>query len=109
MLMKKCCDMRGHLSFLVLRLIGKEPMSGEDIRQELEKRKGTKPSPGTIYPVLKSLSESGWIAEMEDGGKEKKYHLTEEGKKELRDATKRFMALFCDMQEEFQKIREKIR
>src|SRR3989338_4373561 len=107
--MDKCCEMKGFLSFLVLHLINRQDMSGEDIRQEIEKRKGTKPSPGTIYPVLKSLNESGWIAEVQDSGKEKKYHLTENGKKELRDATKRFMALFCDMQEEFQKIREKIK
>ena len=101
--------MRGHLSFIVLRLISKQPMSGEDLRKELEKRKGTKPSPGTIYPVLKSLSENGWIAEAEDSRKEKKYHLTESGKRELKDATNRFIALFCDMQEEFQKIHERAR
>ena len=59
--MQKCCDMRGFLSFLVLRLIKTQPRSGEDIRQELERRRGSRPSPGTIYPVLKSLSNNGWI------------------------------------------------
>lgn len=96
--------MRGFLSFLVLRLIGKKPMSGEELRCELEKRKGHKPSPGTIYPVLKSLSECGWI-QTKDSGKEKKYQLTLAGRKELNDATRRFISIFCDMGEEFKKAK----
>jgi len=47
------CDMRGMLSFLILFLLSKKPMNGQDIASELEKRKGEKPSPGTIYPALK--------------------------------------------------------
>jgi|SRR3989338_4226225 len=99
--MKECCDMRGFLSFTVLRLISKKPMSGDEIRDELEMRKGTRPSPGTIYPVLKSLCEQGWIVEMEKSGKEKKYCITMRGKKEVVAATERFVALFCDMKEDF--------
>lgn len=102
--MKKCCDMRGFLSFLVLRLIKKESMSGEQIRCEIEKRKGHKPSPGTIYPVLKSLSENGWIKESKVDKKEKSYELTEDGKRELKDATKKFLAIFCDMKDDFNRI-----
>ena len=99
--MNKCCDMRGFLSFIVLRLINKKPMSGEDLRQELEKRKGSKPSPGTIYPVLKSLKDNKLIEEINEKGKEKKYQLTPLGKRELRIATRKFISLFCDMKEEF--------
>jgi len=101
--MVKCCDMRGFLSFLVLRLIGKKEMSGEEIRQEIEKRKGHKPSPGTIYPVLKALTANGWI-QTKDSGKEKKYRLTISGRKELNDATRKFISIFCDMGEEFKKV-----
>ena len=100
-MMNKCCDMRGFLSFIVLRLINKKPMSGEDLRQELEKRKGSKPSPGTIYPVLKSLKDNKLIEEINEKGKEKKYQLTPLGKRELRIATRKFISLFCDMKEEF--------
>ncbi len=99
--MRKCCDMRGFLTFTVLRLISKQHLSGEDIRKEFERRKGSKPSPGTIYPVLKILSENGWIEELPDSGKEKKYRITREGKKEVEQATKRFIAYFCDMKGEF--------
>lgn len=101
--MDKCCDMKGFLTFLVLCLMKSKNMSGKEIRRELERRKGSKPSPGTIYPVLKSLSENGWIEEVKDTKKEKKYRITKSGKKELERATRRFILLFCDMREEFQK------
>ena len=92
--------MKGFLSFLVLRLISKRDMSGQDIRKELEQRKGCMPSAGTIYPVLKNLSAAGMI-KSNGTGKIKQYHLTEKGKKELATATKKFVCLFCDMKEEF--------
>ena len=95
--------MRGFLSFIVLKLLSKRQMSGEDLRQELKKRKGSRPSPGTIYPVLKSLSESGFIEETKESGKGKKYRLTKKGQKELRAATKKFCAIFYDMKDEFRK------
>ena len=78
-------------------------MSGDDIRKELEKRKGTKPSPGTIYPVLKCLQEYGWIEELKDKGKAKKYRLTKSGEKELKESTRKFVSIFCDMGDEFRR------
>ena len=99
--MKKTCDMRGFLSFIVLRLISKQHMSGEDIREDLKKRRGTKPSSGTIYPVLKTLSQNGFIEEIKDSGKEKKYRLTKKGQKELGAATEKFCQIFYDMKDEF--------
>ena len=102
--MDKCCQMKGFLSFLVLRLISKGPKSGEELRQEIMKRKGSRPSPGTIYPVLKVLSGNGFIEEIKGSGKEKKYKLTKHGEKEIKIATKKFVETFCDMKEEFGKI-----
>ena len=101
--MKRCCEMKGFLSFIVLRLISKKNVSGEEIGQELKKRKGSKPSPGTIYPVLKSLNEIGFIEEIKSGGKTKKYRLTKKGKKELAVATGKFCDIFYDMKDEFKK------
>ena len=92
--MNECCDMRGFLSFTVLRLIAKKNMSGEDLREELKKRKGTKPSPGTIYPALKELKEKGLI-KSEAG----KYSLTLKGKKALNDSLNDFFEMFCDLDE----------
>lgn len=96
--------MKGFLSFLVLRLISKKNMSGKEITEEIKIRKGSKPSPGTVYPVLKSLSESGFIREIGLSGKIKKYSLTKKGEKELAIATKKFVEIFCDMRGEFGKI-----
>ena len=98
-----CCDMRGFLSFIVLRMMDKKNMSGEDISQDIKIRKGSKPSPGTIYPVLKSLSKSGFIEEIKSASKMKKYKITNKGRKELRLATKKFCQIFYDMEDEFKK------
>ena len=101
--MKKCCDMKGFLSFSVLRLISKKSMSGEEIRDELEKRRGTRPSAGTVYPVLKSLKMDGFIEEIKVTSKEKRYKLTEKGNKELKIATEKFIEMFYDLKEDFKK------
>lgn len=95
--MATCCDMRGMLSFLILHLMSKKPLSGQEIRKELHLRKGTRPSAGTIYPVLKSLSKSGLIREVESAGKTRRYALTATGKRELKVATKKFCRTFHDV------------
>jgi len=100
---KCCCDMRGFLSFIVLRMIAKKQMSGEEIRKEIMKRKGSKPSPGTIYPVLKFLNESGFINEIKGSSNMKKYKITQSGRKELKLATRKFCEIFYDMKGEFRK------
>jgi DNA-binding PadR family transcriptional regulator len=97
--------MRGFLAFLMLRFISKKNMSGDEIRDELEKRKGCRPSAGTVYPVLKFLKEEELILEVGDGGKVKKYTITPEGKKELTVATRRFVQIFYDMEGEFERCR----
>ena len=64
--------MKGFLSYLVLWILSKKSMNGSEIAKELEKRKGSKPSPGTIYPALKELKEKGLIVSDEN----KVYSLT---------------------------------
>ena len=88
-----CCDMRGMLSFLILFLLSKKPMHGQEIADEIEKRKGAKPSPGTIYPALKMLKQAGLIKE-EKSGKTIVYNLTEEGKEGFRHAKMHFIRTF---------------
>ncbi len=91
-----CCDMRGLLSFLILFLLSKKEMNGQELSNELEKRKGCRPSPGTIYPALKSLKEMKFIKENKEG-KSISYNLTSEGKKALDDAKKHFCKAFSDI------------
>mgnify|MGYP001562370806 CR=1 FL=1 len=91
-----CCDMRGMLSFLILFLLSKKSMHGQELANELEKRKGDRPSPGTIYPALKNLKEENLIKE-EKEGKTIVYHLTPLGKKVLAVAKTKFCKAFTDI------------
>ena len=93
---KSYCDMRGFLSFLILFILSKKSMHGQEIALELEKRKGCKPSPGTIYPALKQLKENNLIKEKKEG-KTIVYSLTQEGKKELDYAKIQFCRTFSDV------------
>ena len=89
-----CCDMRGMLGFLILFLLSKEPMHGQEIAEEIARRKGEKPSPGTIYPALKNLREMGFISNEEKEGKTIVYTLTDRGKNALRVSKRRFIRTF---------------
>lgn len=89
-----CCDMRGMLGFLILFLLSKKPMHGQDLAGEIAIRKGEKKlSPGTIYPALKGLRELGFIVEERDG-KTIVYSLTDKGEKALKLAKRKFIKTF---------------
>jgi DNA-binding PadR family transcriptional regulator len=94
----KCCDMRGLLGFLILFLLSKKSMHGQEIADEIAKRKGEKPSPGTIYPALKSLRDSGFL-EGQKEGKTIIYNLTLKGKKALELAKGKFSRTFLGVLE----------
>lgn len=87
--------MKGYLTYLILWILSKNSMNGAEIGRELEKRRGTKPSPGTIYPALKELRNKGLI----DVDENKYYSLTKEGKKELKSSCKYICNIFYDMEE----------
>lgn len=90
--MPACCKMKGLLTFLVLWIIHKQPGSGQDVAREIAKRKGEKPSPGTLYPVLKQLNAQGMIE-----SREGLYYTTLAGEEEVRAACKEFETIFYDM------------
>ena len=116
-----CCDMRGLLSFQILWLLSKKPMHGQEIAEELQKRRGFKPSPGTLYPALKRLE--GFIKDTEESKKEGKviyhqderkryikgekegrkivYRLVEEKSGEIDQACRYFCYVFADIFEEY--------
>jgi len=89
------CKSKGFLSFLILWLISKKTMTGAEIASELEKRKGKRPSPGTIYPVLKHMKEKTLLSIDEN----KRYTLTEKGKKSLEAHLDAFIKTFYDIDE----------
>ena len=87
--------MKGFLSFLLLWSLSKRSMTGVEIALELKKRKGKKPSPGTIYPLLKHMKEGNFISIDEH----KSYTLTENGKKSLTVHVETFVKIFYDIDE----------
>jgi len=89
------CRMKGFLSFLVLWLVSKKNMTGSEIASELERRKGSRPSPGTIYPVLKDLKDKGLLSVDSN----KSYSLTKKGEKELEISLNMFFETFSDVDE----------
>ena len=89
------CGSKGFLSFLILWLVRREARTGAEIALELEKRRGRKPSPGTIYPVLKHLKEAN-ILTIDDS---KRYSLTEKGHEALEAHLGSFIKTFYDIDE----------
>lgn len=97
-----CCDMRGMLSFYILWLLSKGPMNGQEISEELGRRRGSKPTAGTIYPALKDLRSRG-IVEMERKGRTTIYTLSEEGRAGLKKACRYFCTAFGEIFQEYEK------
>lgn len=91
------CDMRGFLSFLILWLLRKKPMSGAELAKEIQARKGCRPNPGTIYPALKELLNKKAIAIRRQTGKEKIYALTPIGRQQLELDVQYFHKVFHDI------------
>ena len=92
---EESCDMRGMLGFLILFLLYERmPMHGQEIADELAKRRGDRPSPGTIYPALKGLKDAGYLHEEEKIGKAISYTLTPSGMKAFHVARRRFTKTF---------------
>lgn len=88
-------ETKGFLALIIMWLVSRKKMTGSEIALELEKRKGSKPSPGTIYPALKYLKDKGLLSV--DG--KKYYSLTPRGRKELSYHLNAFFETFCDLDE----------
>jgi len=95
-----CCDMRGMLSFQILWLLSKGPMHGQEIANEIARRRGSRPAPGTIYPALKDLREKKLI-EGHRQGRRIVYNLMEGTKQEVEKACRYFCSAFGDIFQEY--------
>ncbi|NHI83979.1 MAG: PadR family transcriptional regulator [Candidatus Thorarchaeota archaeon] len=98
-----CCDMRGFLTFQILWELSRDSLNGQQIAERIAERRGTKPTPGTIYPALKELKDRGLIVGTRDG-REIEYSLTDLGREGLDDAARYFYQLFGDILEECKEI-----
>ncbi|MBD3303560.1 hypothetical protein GF343_00280 [Candidatus Woesearchaeota archaeon] len=74
---------RGNLKLLVLKALDKKPLSGYALMKFIEEKIGSKPSPGSIYPVLNDLTKKNFVSCKKDGRK-KIYSLTKDGKEHLK-------------------------
>jgi len=91
--------MRGMLSFLILWLLSKKDMYGQELAEEIGKRRGIKPNPGTIYPALKELKKRGLIKSKKEG-KVTNYSITETGKRGIQKACEYFCKAFGEIFQE---------
>ena len=89
-------DFTNLTKFYTLQLLNENPRHGYEIMEELGKKLGKKPSPGQIYPLLKSFKKSGLISQriVKTGGRKKKvYTLTENGRTIAARMTHSFSAI----------------
>jgi len=71
----------GGLRYIILQALSESPKNGVEIIDVTEKLSlgWWRPSPGSIYPLLNSLSEENLIQKKEDG----RYELAEKGREEV--------------------------
>ncbi len=94
-----CCDMRGLLTFQILWELRESSLTGQQIAERIEKRRGTRPTAGTIYPALRDMKEKGLI-EGREAGREVFYSLTTAGRNGLSDSARYFCRVFGDIIDE---------
>lgn len=92
--------MRGLLSFTILWLLTKRNMYGQELAEELEKRRGSRPNPGTLYPALRELEKKG-LVEVRQEGRRKFYHLTDSGRQGAIRACEYFCRAYGEIFKEF--------
>ncbi len=96
MAVSACCDTRGFLSLYLLWLLSKRKMYGQELADEVEKRRGRRPKPGTLYPALKALEKKKLIKRSAEKT-EISYFLTSKGRTALREAVKYFRKAFWEI------------
>lgn len=84
------------LSFQIMWLLSRKSMHGDELAEEIAKRRGSKPKAGTIYPALKELKDRG-IIRGEKKGKTIVYSLTPDGRRDIKRATIYFCRSFGDI------------
>jgi len=72
----------GDLRLVLLSLLGEKPRYGYELIKALEEQFGGEyvPSPGSVYPILSLLEETGLIAPEPGEGQRRRFGITAEGK-----------------------------
>lgn len=97
----------GALRLLVLGLIAEAPRHGYDIIRDLQDRfQGAyRPSPGSIYPILQTLAEAGFVTS-EAHGRQRLFAVTDEGRAYLAEQRVEFDAINAQVAEAARPIGE---
>lgn len=98
----------GFVRLHILYHADKEEICGVEMIEELE-RHGYTLSPGTLYPILHHLEESGYLSCEEQvvaGKRRKNYRITKAGRKLLAEAKSRLKELFSEIGEDRDRLAE---
>ena len=87
---------KGYLKYFVLKFLKEADMTGYDLMKHLEIAVGKKPSPGSMYPLLKDMEEQSLVKSKEKG-KTKVYTITKSGKEVLVRFKKEKETMFVKM------------
>jgi DNA-binding PadR family transcriptional regulator len=79
---------KGLLRIWTLKLLSEGEKTGWQLMKELGQRTGWQPSPGTMYPLLKSLGSQG-LLQRHPAGKRVYWRLTPEGSRYLEELHRR--------------------
>jgi len=104
--------MKGHLCYVILRALKKEPLHGYAIIKSIETMTGDvwKPTSGSIYPALAQLQHDGLISVKEtkcNGRKRKVYRITKNGLAEFLEKKESISQLAKKSAEMFQHLSPK--
>jgi len=74
------------MKYVILKLLQDKPRHGYEVMKELEERMHGcyTPSPGTVYPTLQWLEDSGLVKSADLEGK-KVYEITDAGREFLKE------------------------
>ena len=77
---------RGDIKFMLLELLSEHPQHGYELMKELEARSGgfRRISPGSVYPTLQMLEDSGYLTSESADGK-RVYTITDSGSQFLKE------------------------
>src|SRR5579862_9254586 len=86
----------GFVRLHILYHADKEPICGIEMIEELQCH-GYRLSPGTLYPILHHLEETGYLSHQNSvvlGKRRKNYRITKQGRKLLAEAQDKLRELF---------------
>jgi PadR family transcriptional regulator PadR len=90
---------RGFIRIHILYHAAQEPVYGQALIEELA-RHGYRLSPGTLYPLLRRLERTGYLARRERAvrGRVRKYYtVTRQGRAALRQARRQIAELVAEV------------